>query len=76
MKSKNIQGQSVFLEHLEAQILKILLLSTNHGGTFKGSVYVSVYPKNSRYVTANKKPKQFFLKLEKLVWLSLENSIQ
>ena len=35
---------SVFLKHLEAQILKNLLLYANHGGAFIGSKYVPVYP--------------------------------
>ena len=35
-----------FLEHLVAQILKIYLLGTNHGGTFKGLMHVPVCPKN------------------------------
>ena len=32
--------------HLEAQILKIQLLGPNHGGTFVGSMYLLVSPKN------------------------------
>ena len=36
---------SAFLEHLEAQILKIFLFSANHAGAFVGSIYVHVCPK-------------------------------
>ena len=44
---KEIQEQtglgSTFFEHLEAQILKIFLLSTNHGGNFVGVMYGPVW---------------------------------
>ena len=44
-----MQGHT--LEHMEEQILKILLLSTKHRGAFVGCMYVLVCPKNSGYVT-------------------------
>ena len=36
---------SAFLEHLEAQIWKVFLLSANLGGSFVSSIYVSLCPK-------------------------------
>lgn len=51
--SKEAGPGSTFLEHLEAQILKIYLLGANHGGTFLGSKYIPVCPKNSEYVNPN-----------------------
>ena len=39
-----IKPWSAFLDYLEAQILKNLLLGANHGGTFVGSMYVPVCP--------------------------------
>ena len=47
----NRQGWGVDLEHLEAQILKNLPLSTSHGGAFV-SMYYSAQ-KNSGYVNGN-----------------------
>ena len=38
---------SAFLEQLEAQILKNLLLRGNHGGAFVGSMYVPVCPQKT-----------------------------
>ena len=39
------RASKCFLEHLEAQILKIFLLAANHGGVFIDSMYVPVCPK-------------------------------
>ena len=39
------RASKYFLEHLEAQILKIFLLAANHGGVFIDSMYVPVCPK-------------------------------
>ena len=36
---------SAFLEHVEAQILKIYPLGINHGGALKVLMYVTVCPK-------------------------------
>ena len=53
-KIKN-RAKSAFLEYLEAQILKISHLSTNHGGALVGLMCVHVCPKSSGYVAANHK---------------------
>ena len=49
MFCKEIQEQtgpeSAFLEHLEAQTLKIVTLSANCGGAFVGSMYIPALPK-------------------------------
>ena len=42
---------STFLEHLEAQILKVFPRDANHCGGFMGSFYVPICPKNSGYIT-------------------------
>ena len=36
---------NAFSEHLEAEILKMFPLATNHGGAFKGSMYMLVCSK-------------------------------
>ena len=37
--------EGIFSEHLNAQILRNLLLGANHGGIFVGLTYVPVCPK-------------------------------
>ena len=51
MFNKEIYEQTepgkAFLEHLEAQILKISQVSAKHGGTFVGLMHVPVFPKKT-----------------------------
>ena len=41
--------REIFLEHLEAQILKNLMLDANHGGASMSSIYALVY----QYITGS-----------------------